>query len=113
MVSPAAFVTDTPDAPNNIYAGPGYTGSSEPPPPPDDGQIEAMKERMSSLESKLDRIDDRLRGVEIKLGEIGGKLELIAAKLPSWWQAPVSAASLVTLLVAVMVLAKHFKLIAP
>ena len=112
MVSGAAIMTEPPDAPNNIYAGPGYTGSSQPPPPEDDGQLEALKERISSVEGKLDRLDDRLRGVEIKLGEIGGKVDLIAGKLPSWWQAPVSAASLVTLLLAAIALAQHFKLLA-
>jgi hypothetical protein len=83
--------------------------------PPHDGGMEAriaiVEMRMDRIEGKLDSVDTRLRGVDIKLAEIGGKLDLLVSKIPSWWQAPVSAAGLLALLLAALGLAQHFGLI--
>ncbi len=66
--------------------------------PPHDGDMEAVKMRLQVVENHLDRLEDRLRAVEVKLGEMSGKLDLLVAKIPSWWQQP---AGLIVVLAAI------------
>jgi hypothetical protein len=96
-----------PPAPKQTVAG----GGGPPHDPGMETRLAAVETRMDRIEVKLDALETRLRGVEVKLGEIGGKLDLLVGKIPSWWQAPVSAAGLLALLFAAVGLAQHFGLI--
>lgn len=85
---------------------------------PHDPGMEALKARMAAvegqvtrLEARFDKVEDRLRGVEVKLGEISGKLDLLVARVPSWWQAPVGIVGTVGLLTALAALARALKLL--
>jgi hypothetical protein len=61
---------------------------------------------LNRLEPKLDKVDDRVRALEIAVGKMDGKLDLLVAKMPSWWQQPVGVAAIVACLAAVVALGK-------
>ncbi|GAJ30672.1 hypothetical protein [Acidomonas methanolica] len=66
-------------------------------------QIEARSEK---TDTKFDRIVDSLSALNASFSAVSAKLDLLEKKVPSWWQAPVSAGSLIALMSALMALAK-------
>ncbi len=73
--------------------------------------LQHVETRVGVLETKIDGMDNRLRAVEVAIGTIGGKLDLLVGKIPSWWQPPVSAAGMLALLLAAIAAAHYFKIL--
>ncbi len=61
---------------------------------------------MGRIEPKLDKLDDRVRAIEIAIGRVDGKLDLLVAKVPSWWQQPVGVVAIIAALVGAIGLGK-------
>jgi hypothetical protein len=68
--------------------------------------IGRLETAAAKTDSRLDKLDDRLRSLEIASGKVDGKLDLLVAKMPSWWQQPVTAAAIVALMAAAVALGK-------
>jgi hypothetical protein len=89
-------------------------GSDEPPKGPDlEARVAALEVEgrrvagaIDRMEPKLDKLDDRVRSLEIALGKVDGKLDLLVAKVPSWWQQPVGVAVIIAVLAGAIGLGK-------
>ena len=67
-----------------------------------------LEARVTAIEGRLEKLDDRLRGVAIALAGINGKLDVLVAKVPSWWQQPVGIAGVIAAIAALVALLQHF-----
>ena len=61
---------------------------------------------LDRIEPKVDRLDERVRALEVSFSKVDGKLDMIVAKMPSWWQQPVSAVVILGAMAAAIGLAK-------
>ena len=71
-----------------------------------EASMETVKGTLGRVEPKLDRLDDRVRALEITVGKMDGKLDLLVAKVPSWWQHPVGVAVVIAVLAGAIGLGK-------
>lgn len=71
--------------------------------PPHDSD---MEKRIESLEDDMKIIKQDLTDLKVSVAGISGKVDILVAKIPSWWQAPVGAGGLITLMAALIGLAK-------
>ncbi len=71
-----------------------------------DGHNGDMENRIAALESDAKDIKKDLVDLKVSVAAVSAKVDIIVSKMPSWWQAPVGAGSLLALLGAMLGIAK-------
>ena len=72
------------------------------------GYDSSMEHRITKLEEDMKDVKKDLTDLKVSVAQISGKLDILVAKLPSWWQAPLGAGGLIALMASLMGLAKTF-----
>ncbi|MFT8718781.1 hypothetical protein [Acetobacter sp.] len=71
-----------------------------------DGYDGGMDRRLTALEEDMKVVKKDLTDLKVSVASMSGKIDILIAKIPSWWQAPVGAGGLIALLAALIGLAK-------
>ena len=70
------------------------------------GDNSGMDARVANLEADVKDIKKDLVDLKVSAAALSAKMDIVVAKMPSWWQAPVGAGGLIALLAALIGLAK-------
>lgn len=65
-----------------------------------------MEHRITALEEDMKDVKRDLADLKVSVATMSGKIDILVAKIPSWWQAPAGAGGLITLMAALVGLAK-------
>jgi len=70
------------------------------------GDSGGMDIRIANLEADMKDVRKDLTDIKVQLSGLSAKIDLLVAKVPSWWQAPVGVGGLIALIATLIGIGK-------